>query len=264
MNKCLAFRELHRPGRPLLLPNVWEFELGAYLAAQGFPALATTSLGVSAANGEPDGHPRTREATVELARRLSTLDTAVSVDIADGFSDDPGAVADLTEELAACGAVGVNLEDGRPGGSLADVGEQCALIEAMKGRVPGLFVNARTDTHWLTANPPPARVAIERAKRYADAGADGIFMPGLADPGDIEAVVAAVGLPLNVLFLPGGHTIARLAELGVARVSLGSLQYRMALAAAVETVYAVQEGRPLPLVPPGYGEIVALLPGESH
>jgi 2-methylisocitrate lyase-like PEP mutase family enzyme len=85
-------------------------------------------------------------------------------------------------------------------------------------------------------------------------------VPGLRDAAEIETVVRAVSVPLNLLFLPGGHTFARLAELGVARVSLGSLPYRMALAAAVETVGAVKEGRPLPIVPPGYGEIVALLP----
>jgi 2-methylisocitrate lyase-like PEP mutase family enzyme len=260
MDKSEAFRHLHRPGRPLLLPNVWEFGLGALLVAQGFPALGTTSLGVSAATGEPDGHPNTRAATVELAGRLSSLGAAISVDIADGFSADPDAVADLAEELADAGVTGVNIEDGRPGGSLAEVDAQCALIGAIKARVHELFVNARTDTHWLTGNPPAATVAIERAKAYADAGADGVFVPGLRDAAEIETVVQAVGVPLNLLFLPGGHTFARLAELGVARVSLGSLPYRMALAAAVETVGAVKEGRPLPIVPPGYGEIVALLP----
>jgi 2-methylisocitrate lyase-like PEP mutase family enzyme len=261
MDKSKTFRELHQPGRPLLLPNVWEFGLAALLVAQGFPALGTTSLGISAATGEPDGHPNTRAATVDLAGRLSRLDTAVSVDIADGFSAEPDAVADLAAELAGAGVAGVNIEDGRPGGSLAEVDAQCALIGAIKARVPDLFVNARTDTHWLTRNPPAATVAIERAKAYAGAGADGVFVPGLIDAAGIEAVVQAIGVPLNLLFLPAGHPFARLAELGVARVSLGSLPYRTALAAAVETARAVREGRPLPsIAPPGYGEIVALLP----
>lgn len=261
MDKIAGFRELHQPGKPLLLPNVWEFGAGALLAAQGFPALGTTSLGVSAAAGEPDGHPRTRGITVELAGRLCRLKTAVSVDIADGFSAELEAVADLAEELAGLGVVGVNLEDGRPGGALADVGRQCVLIEAMKTRVPSLFVNARTDTHWLTENPPPARVPIARARAYADAGADGVFVPGLGEPADVEAVVAAVGVPLNVLFRPG-DTIARLADLGVARVSLGSLPYRMAMAAAVETIDAIRGERPLRLAPPTYEEVVALLPNS--
>jgi 2-methylisocitrate lyase-like PEP mutase family enzyme len=254
----MAFRDLHQPGRPLLLPNVWEFGVGALLAAQGFPALGTTSLGVSAAAGEPDGHPRTLDATIGLAWSLSTLDTFVTVDIADGFSADSGAVADLAAVLAESGAVGVNIEDGRADGKLADVDTQCALIAAMKARVPDLFVNARTDTHWLGAGP--ASEALSRVKAYGDAGADGVFVPGLTGAGDIEAVVRAVELPVNVLFSPAGPSVAQLAEFGVARISLGSLPYRMALAAAVETVTAVRDGRPLPLTPPTYADVTTLLP----
>jgi 2-methylisocitrate lyase-like PEP mutase family enzyme len=251
------FRALHVPGTPLLLPNAWEFGVGAFLAAQGFRALGTTSLGVSAAAGEPDGAPSTREATVALAGRLARLDVLVSVDIADGFGADPAAVADLAAELADAGVVGVNLEDGRADGSLAAVDVQCALVTAVKERVPRLFVNARTDTHW--AGDRSAAEAETRARAYAAAGADGVFVPGLAAPADVERIVA-VGLPLNLLFLPGKGTLAGLAELGVARVSLGSLPYRMALAAAAETALAVREGRDLPLSPPGYADVTALLP----
>lgn len=254
----MTFRDLHQPGRPLLLPNVWEFGVGALLAAQGFPALGTTSLGVSAAAGEPDGHPRTLDATIGLARSLSTVDAFVTVDIADGFSADPGAVAELGAALAEAGAVGVNLEDGRGAGKLADVETQCALIAAMKARAPGLFVNARTDTHWFGLGP--VSEAVSRVKAYADAGADGVFVPALTDPADIEAVVRAVDLPVNVLFSPTGPSVAQLAEFGVARISLGSLPYRMALAAAVETATAVRDGRPLPLTPPTYADVTALLP----
>ncbi|MGW5719371.1 isocitrate lyase/PEP mutase family protein [Amycolatopsis sp. NPDC003865] len=246
------FRALHVPGSPLLLPNAWEFGVGAFLAAQGFRALGTTSLGVSAAAGEPDGAPSTRDATVALAKRLTRLDVLVSVDIADGFGADPAAVADLAAELHDAGAVGVNLEDG-----LTPVAHQTALIEAVKARVPDLFLNARTDTHW--AGDHSIGEAENRAKAYADAGADGIFVPGLAAPADIGKIVD-LGLPLNLLFLPGKVTFAGLAELGVARVSLGSLPYRMALRAAAGTATAIRDGRDLPLNPPSYDEVVALLP----
>jgi 2-methylisocitrate lyase-like PEP mutase family enzyme len=250
------FRALHLPGTPLLLPNAWEFGVGAFLAAQGFRALGTTSLGVSAATGEPDGAPSTRDATVALTRRLARLDVLLSVDIADGFSADPAAVADLAAELAGAGAVGVNLEDGRADGSLAPVEVQAALVEAVKDRVPGLFVNARTDTHW--SGDHAIEAAEERGKAYAAAGADGLFVPGLADPADVERIVG-LGLPVNLLFLPGKVTFAGLAELGVARVSLGSLPYRMALAAAAATVLAIRDGGELPLVPPSYDDVTALL-----
>ncbi len=250
------FRALHIPGSPLLLPNAWEFGVGAFLATQGFRALGTTSLGVSAATGEPDGAPSTRDATVALAKRLTRLDVLVSVDIADGFSADPAAVADLAAELGDAGAVGVNLEDGRAGG-LAPRDHQTALIKAVKDRVPDLFLNARTDTHW--AGDHSVKEAENRAKAYADAGADGLFVPGLAAPADVERIVG-IGLPVNLLFLPGEVTFAGLAELGVARVSLGSLPYRMALQAAAGTAAAIRDGRDLPLSPPSYADVVALLP----
>jgi 2-methylisocitrate lyase-like PEP mutase family enzyme len=250
------FRALHVPGTPLLLPNAWEFGVGAHLVAQGFRALGTTSLGVSAAAGEPDGASSTRDVTVALTARLARLDALVSVDIADGFSADPAAVADLASELAEAGAVGVNLEDGRADGSLAPVEVQSALVKAVKERVPQLFVNARTDTHW--AGGRSVAEAGTRARAYVAAGADGVFVPGLADPADVERIVA-VGVPLNLLFLPGKLTLAGLAELGVARVSLGSLPYRMALAAAAETALAVRDGRDLPLTPPSYADVTAFL-----
>ncbi|MEV0067729.1 MULTISPECIES: isocitrate lyase/phosphoenolpyruvate mutase family protein [unclassified Amycolatopsis] len=252
-----SFAALHVPGKPLLLPNVWEFGFAAALAAAGHPAVGTTSLGVSAAAGLADGAPASRAATVALTRVLAPLDVLVSVDIADGFSADPAEVADLVAELAEAGAVGVNLEDGRADGTLAPVEVQSALIAAVRSASP-VFLNARTDTHWLGSGPVSA--AIERARAYRDAGADGVFVPGLADPGEVAEVVAAVDVPLNVLFLPGRVTPAGLAELGVARVSLGSTPYRVALAAALAAVDAARDGTSLPLPPPSYAEVAGLLP----
>ncbi|WP_326837257.1 isocitrate lyase/phosphoenolpyruvate mutase family protein [Amycolatopsis rhabdoformis] len=256
-----SFAALHVPGKPLLLPNVWEFGFAAALAAAGHPAVGTTSLGVSAAAGLADGAPSSRAATVALARTLAPLDVLVSVDIADGFSTDPAEVADLVAELANAGAVGVNLEDARADGTLAPVEVQCALIAAARTAAPGLFLNARTDTHWLGVGP--VSTAVARARAYRDAGADGLFVPGLAEPADITEVVAATDLPVNVLFLPGRVTMAGLASLGVARVSLGSTPYRVALAAALATVAATLEGTELPLTPPSYAEVADLLPAAE-
>ncbi|MFI5612814.1 isocitrate lyase/phosphoenolpyruvate mutase family protein [Amycolatopsis sp. NPDC051903] len=255
-----SFAALHVPGKPLLLPNVWEFGLAAALAEAGCPAVGTTSLGVSAAHGFADGAPGSRAATVSLARALAPLDVLVSVDLADGFSADPAAVADLVVELAAAGVVGVNLEDGRADGTLAPVAVQCRLISAVRAAAPAVFLNARTDTHWLGTGPLAA--TLTRLRAYADAGADGVFVPGLADPSETAESVAAVDVPLNVLFLPGRTTLAGLASLGVARVSLGSTPYRVALAAALATVAAARDGEPLPLTPPSYADVAGLLPHQ--
>ncbi|AUY50930.1 isocitrate lyase/phosphoenolpyruvate mutase family protein [Streptomyces sp. CB01881] len=249
----------HRPGEPLLLPNAWDHASAAALAGQGFAAIGTTSLGVAAAAGLPDGVAATRRETLRLARRLGRGRFLLSVDVESGFSDDPSEVADLAVELAGLGAVGINLEDGRGDGTLAPVAVHAAKIAAVKAAAPDLFVNARTDTHWLgTADPGPE--TDRRLAAYQQAGADGVFVPGLADPAAIEALAGRLAVPLNILHSPAGPPLGRLADLGVARVSLGSLLYRAALAAAVQTAVAVREGGAGPMAGavPAYGEVAGL------
>lgn len=122
--------------------------------------------------------PGTRADTVALARRLGRLPALLTVDVEAGFSDDPAEVAELVEQMARAGAVGVNIEDGRPDGTLATTAEHCAKVTAIKDRVPELFVNARTDTFWL--EPDGISLVDEtlaRSAAYVAAGADGIFVP---------------------------------------------------------------------------------------
>lgn len=253
------FRLLHRPGDPLVLPNAWDFASAASLVRAGFRAIGTTSLGVAAAAGLPDARGETRAETYALARRLSRLDCLVTVDIEGGFSDNPGDVARLAFDLASAGAVGVNIEDGRSDGGLTDVARQQELIRAVKRRVPHLFVNARTDTYWLRPDDPDLDETVARVRAYRDAGADGVFVPGLAAPDDIRRVVAATDAPLNVLFLAGRLTVPALAELGVGRISTGSLLFRAALGATVAAAQAVARGDDAPPGAPSYADVVALV-----
>ncbi|MBT2211698.1 isocitrate lyase/phosphoenolpyruvate mutase family protein [Actinomadura sp. NEAU-AAG7] len=251
------FRSLHRADRTLLLPNAWDFATGAALARAGFPAVGTTSLGVAAAAGKPDAAGGTRAETLALARSLARLPVPVTVDIEGGFSSRPEEVGRLVAELAGYGVAGVNLEDGRADGTLTPLGHQIETIQAVKEAAPEVFLNARTDTFWLGEGDPDRPETLRRVRGYADAGADGVFVPSVVADGDIRAVLDAVDVPLNVLLIPGKAEYARLAELGVHRVSLGSLLFRRALqatvAAALETVAAA------PSVldasgPPGAGE----------
>ncbi len=259
-----GFRDLHHAGTPLLLPNAWDFASGAALARAGFAAVGTTSLGVAAAAGRPDATGATRDETLALARSLSTLPVPVTVDIEGGFSADPSEVGRLAAELASFGVAGVNIEDGRPDGSLAPLEVQTELVKAVRTAAPGLFVNARTDTFWLGFDAAGRLTeTVRRASAYAEAGADGVFVPGVAEDGHIRTLTERIEMPLNVLYLPGGLKLPRLAELGVARVSCGSLLFRAALHAAVELASAVRAGddEPIPGIP-SYGDVQRLVEPE--
>ncbi|WP_210584471.1 isocitrate lyase/phosphoenolpyruvate mutase family protein [Streptomyces sp. GESEQ-35] len=230
----MSFAELHHADEPLLLPNAWDHASASVLAAQGFPAVATTSLGVAAAVGLLDGASVTREHTLQLALTLGSEPFLLSVDAEDGFSEDPDEVGEYARELAVVGAVGINLEDG-----LGPVGRHAAKIAAVKSAAPGLFVNARTDAYWLGDGED----TLSRLDAYQQAGADGVFVPGLTDPREIARLVKHLDVPLNILYSPVGPTVPDLADLGVRRISLGSLLYRRALGAALETVTDIRAGR---------------------
>ena len=239
--KIHEFAALHAGPTPLLLPNAWDHASASMLAAAGFRAVGTTSLGVSAAAGLRDGARLTRAETLRVAGILGDGGFLLSVDAEDGYSDDPAEVADFARALAEAGAAGLNLEDGRPDGSLTAPELHAAKIAAVKAAVPDLFVNARTDTCWLDRQHAET---LPRLRAYQDAGADCVFVPGVSDPQRIALLVREIDLPFNVLYRPGGPSVAQLGGLGVRRVSLGSLLYRVALGTALDTAAAIREGRP--------------------
>ncbi|MGX5657592.1 isocitrate lyase/phosphoenolpyruvate mutase family protein, partial [Geodermatophilus nigrescens] len=210
----------------------------------------TTSLGAAAAAGLPDATRAARAATVGLAGRLAGLPVPVTVDLEDGYSDDPAEVAALA---AALPAAGVNLEDST-GGRLADPGRHADRVAAVAAAAPGLFVNARVDTYWLGERADLA-TTLARARRYVAAGADGVFVPGRLTAAEITVLAAELPVPLNVL-AGAGHPRPRLAELGVRRVSTGSLLFRAALDAAVAGARRLRDGEPAPPATP-YAEVDA-------
>jgi 2-methylisocitrate lyase-like PEP mutase family enzyme len=257
------FAALHRPGEPFLLPNAWDVASAVLLAAAGFPAVGTTSLGVTAAAGLIDGAGTGRAVTLELARQIVLrLVVPVTIDIEGGYSDNPDVVAALAAELAGLGAAGINLEDATPAGELRPAAEQALIIRAVTDAAPGLFVNARTDTYWLNVGPEAGRLTatIDRLLRYADAGAAGVFVPALTGQQAIETVTARVQRPLNLLWRPGMN-LAELGAAGVARVSTGSAPYRRALAAGLATAVAARDGCEPPAADLAYAELIGLLTG---
>jgi 2-methylisocitrate lyase-like PEP mutase family enzyme len=236
----VTFHELHHGDRPLVLPNAWDVASALAFLAAGYPAIGTTSFGVNAAAGHPDGGRSMKDATARLAGALAVLPAYVSVDVEDGYDDDPERVAAYVAEL---GVAGVNIEDSTAG-SLVAPAAHAAKIRAVKRRSPGLFVNARVDTYWFGQDATIAGT-LARARNYVEAGADGIFVPGLSDPDEVRAVTAALDVPVNLLVIPG-RSLGDHAALGVRRVSTGSLPYRAAIDAAVAVADAVRDGHHAP------------------
>ena len=230
-----TFRDLHSPGRLLILPNAWDAGSARVIEDAGAEAIATTSSGVAWARGYPDGNALpTRVLVAAVAEIVRVIRVPVSADVEAGYSDDPRAVAETVTAVMGAGAVGINLEDGAGTPDLL-----CAKIEAVKAAAAkagvDLFVNARTDVFLKRLVPPERAVdeTIERAKRYRAAGCDGIFVPALAEPAAIRAVVAGVApLPLNVMAYPGLPAAAGLRELGVRRLSAGAAVASAALGRA--------------------------------
>jgi 2-methylisocitrate lyase-like PEP mutase family enzyme len=236
----MSFHDLHHHNVPFVLPNAWDVPSALGYLHDGFTAIGTTSFGVSSSGGHADGGRATREANIALAAALARLGCYVSVDVEDGYSDDPAAVAEYVAELPVAG---INIEDSTEE-QLVDPAAAAAKISAIKYRSPDVFVNARVDTYWLNQDANPA-ATIERAQRYVDAGADGVFVPLANDRNELADITRNIARPVNTLPVPG-LTLADLGELGVARVSTGSIPYSAGLYAAAQAARAVRDGSPLP------------------
>jgi 2-methylisocitrate lyase-like PEP mutase family enzyme len=248
------FRALHIPGSPLVLFNIWDPGSAGAVVKAGAQAIATGSWSVAKANGFNDGENVPIDLALDnLARIVAATSLPVSVDIESGYGKDPDAVRRTVERTIEAGAVGCNLEDSVPGsGNLRLLRDQVLRIDAAKNAcraaIPGYFINARTDVFFQgsaqTHNVAMVEQALERARAYAAAGADGLFVPGLIDQTLIERLAAASPLPLNVMMSYGTPSLHQLSNAGVARVSHGPGPYAAmmrALEEAARTAMALAE-----------------------
>lgn len=256
-----AFRALHRGGKLLLLPNIWDVASARMIEDAGFPALATTSAGIAFSLGYPDGQRISRqEMLARVARIARAVKLPVSADVESGYGDRPEDAAETARQVIEAGGVGVNLEDGtgdaqRP---LADLTLQLERIRAIREAALKagvlLVLNARTDVYLDQVGLPETRYdeAVRRAAAFRDAGADCVFVPGVRDAETIAKLVRDLQCPLNILAGPGSLPTSELGKLGVARVSLGSapmratlgLLKRMAQELKTTGTYTAMEGAP--------------------
>jgi 2-methylisocitrate lyase-like PEP mutase family enzyme len=236
-----ALRALHVPGDPLVLANAWDAGTARLVEQAGFPAVATTSSGVAEALGYEDGE-RTpvAEMLAAVARVARAVAVPVTADMEAGYGLDG---AELAARLVEAGASGLNLEDtdhaNHP--ALVPADRHAARIARIKESAD-LVLNARVDVHLRGGTTAEA---LERARAYRDAGADCVYPIGVADEATIAAFVE-LGVAVNVLLRPGAPSIARLAELGVARVSLGHFLHAEAMAALRERLAALASAKNAP------------------
>jgi 2-methylisocitrate lyase-like PEP mutase family enzyme len=240
-------RELHYGEKMLVLPNVWDAASAKIVAEAGFPAIATASAAISAMLGYPDGEGAPWQEMFAAAGRVArVVPVPVTVDAEAGYGMAP---RELVGRLLEIGAAGCNLEDtDHRAGGLADAAAHAGRLAAIRAAAAdagvAIVINARADT-FLPASgvPEQERVAeaVRRGRLYLEAGADCIYPIGVSDERDIATLAAEVPGPINANTRPRGPDLAKLAELGVARVSYGPRFYRQALAslkAAVEELLA--------------------------
>ncbi|HWE14610.1 MAG TPA: isocitrate lyase/phosphoenolpyruvate mutase family protein [Solirubrobacteraceae bacterium] len=240
--RVVRFRELHRPGTPLLIPNPWDVGSARLLASLGFEALATTSSGFATTLGRLDGSVTREEAIAHAAQIVAATDLPVSADLENGFADEPDGVAETAGQAVSAGLAGFSIEDFSGEAGIYDrqlaAERVAAAVEVAHAADARLVVTARAENYLHGRSD--LQDTIARLQAYQEAGADVLYAPGPTRAQDIEAIVASVDRPVNVLARPGAPPVAELARLGVSRISVGGA---FAFAAVQALVTAAQELR---------------------
>ena len=231
--KIKAFGELHVPGDPLILVNIWDAGSAKAVAAAGAKAVATGSYGVAGAQGIADGEKfPLDDVIVNLERIVDATELPVSIDVESGYGADAGEVGHSVQRAYDAGACGINIEDRMPGEDSL-LAPSVAAERVAAAASTGLWVNARCDVFRgqsaVTHGEALVEQLLERANFYADAGAGSLFVPFLSDARYIGAICEASPLPVNILFSPDCPGQSELARLGVARISHGGQPWRSAI-----------------------------------
>ncbi len=230
MDKVNLFKSLHHNNKILVLPNVWD-PLGArLLESLGYKAVATASASIAFSNGYADGEIISFKELLPILKKIvGSVKIPVTADIESGYASNIITLEENIKQLIDAGISGINIEDSAHDSSLMiSVNAQCEKISCIKNTAikmgVSLFINARTDIY-IRANHLSAEEklseTIQRGKAYKDAGADGFYPIVLKEKESMENIVQEVGLPVNILLIPGIPDFETLKKIGIARVSLG-------------------------------------------
>lgn len=224
----MSFQELHVQEKPLLICNVWDVASAKVAKELGFEAIATSSGAIASMLGYRDGEEMSFTELLYIVQRIvNCVNLPLSVDLEGGYSREPVQVAENILQLINLGVVGVNLED-----SLVDQERHLldaeafathlnAILIELGEKVKEIFINVRTDTFLLNC-PNPIQETEKRGALYEQARADGLFVPCLQRPNDIEQIIGRIRLPLNIMCIPDLPSFNTLQKLGVKRISMGN------------------------------------------
>ena len=230
--KAAAFRTLHRPGDPVILPTVWDAWSAQLVQQAGFQGLTVGSHPLADSLGRADGEGMSFAEVLGRVREITaSVDIPVSLDIESGYGLEP---AQLIEGLIEAGVVGLNIEDTvhSEGGRLREAREHADFVAELRQAADGagvpVVVNARTDLFLRSIGDEADRFdrAVDRLRMAAEAGADVLYPVGFHDPATLRRLCAELPLPVNAVALPGDGDPSVFAEAGVARVSFGPFLQR--------------------------------------
>ncbi|MCA1474489.1 oxaloacetate decarboxylase [Bradyrhizobium sp. NBAIM08] len=235
LDKARAFCALHeRPGA-FIIPNPWDAGTAKLLAAMGFEALATTSLGVANMLGSSGV---SLEVILANARTIvEATDLPVSVDLENCGAHEPRRAAEAIRRAADTGAVGGSIEDfsgdrDRPIYDFSHAVERVqAAVEVARALPTPFTLTARAEN--FLHGRKDIDDTIRRLQAFEAAGADVLYAPGLYDLATIRTVASSLGKPFNHVmgFADPTLTVEQLSAAGVKRISVGGAMSRYALAA---------------------------------
>jgi 2-methylisocitrate lyase-like PEP mutase family enzyme len=247
--KATAFRALHERDGAFIIPNPWDAGTAKLLAALGFEALATTSLGLANALGRVDGTGAVSRGEVleNCARIAAATDLPVSADLENCYAHEPRAAAEMIRLAAQAGVVGGSIEDatGDPQSPIYDfalaVERVHAAVEVARSLAFPFVLTARAEN--FLHGRRDLDDTIRRLQAFEKAGADVLYAPGLRDLATMRTVIGSVGKPLNVVMSAADPTLtaAQLSEIGVKRISVGGALSRLALAFFLKAARAMKE-----------------------
>ncbi len=245
--KGIIFRALHQRDSAFIIPNPWDVGTARLLAHLGFEALATTSAGYAFSIGQRDNTVGRDKMIAHVRDIAAATDLPVSADLENGFGDDPETVAETIRLGAAAGLVGGSIEDSSarrddPIYELERAAERVRAAAELAHSIPFPFtLTARAENYLFGRRD--LNDTIKRLQAYQEAGADVLYAPGLASKEDIAAVVSSLDRPVNVLMGLAGVrlNLAELSEIGVKRISVGSVLSRVALSAFIRAAEEMRD-----------------------